>query len=278
MQIGRQNLLKILRFSPNGVYLGDESGILFQGKQLQEVLLPNKFLTTDMKLGDMLEVFLYTDSSDRLVATTQAPKAQLSQIVSLRVVSHSKNGCYLDMGLDKDIFMPTKFPQKYKLDSDVLVHITQDKSQRLIAKLGIKDILVPCRDKSLRQKRVRILPFTHTPLGIGCVVEGRFYGLVYEYQEALHIGVESYAFVHKVRDDGKLDLVLQSASNATNDANKILESLQEKGFLPLCYDSDAKEIFATFGMSKKAFKRALGILLNQNKIRLIPKVRIEIIT
>ncbi|SQB99272.1 S1-like domain-containing RNA-binding protein [Helicobacter fennelliae] len=311
MRIGCLNTLQIARFTQNGAYLCDphnphnEESCFVGEKEYKEVLLPQKFLNPQMHLGEMIEVFIYTDSLDRLVATTQKPKALLGEIVALRVVKQEAMGCFLDLGLDKDIFMPTKNPKHYQIDSLAVVHITQDKSGRLIAKLGIKEILKPCTFKNFYPKRVRILPFARSNLGVSCVVEGKFLGLVYE-KNALQIGIESIGFVHKVRDDGKIDIHLQSASNVANDAQKIMDLLgvarkntnqnpntmgkkvskkieleretkNEIGgeILALHYDSSPESIFATLHMSKKAFKRALSALVAQGRVEVVPKVGIK---
>lgn len=152
-----------------------------------EVLLPNKFCPSSAKVGDEVQAFIYTDSQDRFIATTQSPLATLGQVAFLRVVSVGQNGVFLDLGLDKDIFMPSKNPKSYALDSLVAVKICADKSHRLIAKRGIKDTLKPYRAKhrgAHRGAKVEILPFEISPLGVGCIVEGKYYGLLYAWQSS----------------------------------------------------------------------------------------------
>lgn len=154
---------------------------------ISEVLLPNKFCPSGAKVGDEVQAFIYTDSQDRFIATTQSPLATLGQIAFLRVVSVGQNGVFLDLGLDKDIFMPSKNPKSYALDSLVAVKICADKSHRLIAKKGIKDTLKPYKAKhrgAHRGTKVEILPFEISPLGVGCVVEGKYYGLLYAWQSS----------------------------------------------------------------------------------------------
>lgn len=154
---------------------------------INEVLLPNKFCPSGAKVGDEVQAFIYTDSQDRFIATTQTPLATLGQIAFLRVVSVGQNGVFLDLGLDKDIFMPSKNPKSYALDSLVAVKICADKSHRLIAKKGIKDTLKPYRAKhsgAHRGTKVEILPFEISPLGVGCVVESKYYGLLYAWQSS----------------------------------------------------------------------------------------------
>ena len=286
-----------------------------------EVLLPNKFCPSGAKVGDEVQAFIYTDSQDRFIATTQTPLATLGQIAFLRVVSVGQNGVFLDLGLDKDIFMPSKNPKSYALDSLVAVKICADKSHRLIAKKGIKDTLKPYRAKhrgAHRGTKVEILPFEISPLGVGCVVEGKYYGLLYAWQSnpkaksthrdfaskgsahkdfphrdspqkssqnphkvdssevlkklGLSLGVKSSAFIQNVRPDGKLDLTLQSKSNAKDEAQKVLEILRslrkDNEVLEFHYDSPPQLLNKTFGISKKAFKRVLSHLIATSCIEL----------
>lgn len=213
MQLGKIQTLTITRFSPNGAYLGKsatntkstntQKSKIYKQKSTQipsqistqmfaqipasEVLLPNKFCPSGAKVGDEVQVFIYTDSQDRFIATTQTPLATLGQVAFLRVVSVGQNGVFLDLGLDKDIFMPSKNPKSYALDSLVAVKICADKSHRLIAKKGIKDTLKPYRAKhrgAHRGTKVEILPFEISPLGVGCIVEGKYYGLLYAWQSS----------------------------------------------------------------------------------------------
>ena len=336
MQLGKIQTLIITRFSPNGAYLSKNtantkcanakseiskqkstqihsqictqiSTQMLAQIPINEVLLPNKFCPSGAKVGDEVQAFIYTDSQDRFIATTQSPLATLGQIALLRVVSVGQNGVFLDLGLDKDIFMPSKNPKSYALDSLVAVKICADKSHRLIAKKGIKDTLKPCRAKhrgAHRGTKVEILPFEVSTLGVGCVVEGKYYGLLYASQSrakstdkdsnlkssqnprqnphkdssevlkklGLSLGVKSSAFIQNVRPDGKLDLTLQSKSNTKNEAQKVLEilhSLQKaRQVLEFHYDSSPQLLDKTFGISKKAFKRALSHLIATSCIEL----------
>lgn len=278
---------------------------------ISEVLLPNKFCPSGAKVGDEVQAFIYTDSQDRFIATTQTPLATLGQIAFLRVVSVGQNGVFLDLGLDKDIFMPSKNPKSYALDSLVAVKICADKSHRLIAKKGIKDTLKPYRAKhrgAHRGTKVEILPFEISPLGVGCIVEGKYYGLLYAWQSnpkaksthkdfycrdfptkssqnphkidssevlkklELSLGVKSSAFIQNVRPDGKLDLTLQSKSNTKDEAQKVLDILhslrKDNEVLEFHYDSPPQLLYKTFGISKKAFKRVLSHLIATSCIEL----------
>lgn len=318
--IGQINRLQIARLSPHGAYLApiahtpkskglesSESGKVDSSKlpktapsprqithALYEVLLPKKFCPAQAKIGDTILAFVYTDSLDRPVATTQMPLAQCGEVAFLRVVGQTGNGVFLDLGLDKDIFMPSKTPAKYPLDSSVAVYITLDKSSRLIAKKDIQSHLLPYRTKGYaRGKKVSILPFSVSDLGVSVVVESRYYGLVYLPQSVrdkqkspestlaamgLGLGLESSAFIHNVRKDGKLDLVLHKRDRADESAAKLLQVLRDNGGkLAVHYDSSPESTFALLGMSKKALKRALSDLLARKLIILSPQVGIELV-
>lgn len=318
--IGQINRLQIARLSPHGAYLApiahapkskglesSERGKVDSSKlpktapsprqithALYEVLLPKKFCPSQAQIGDTILAFVYTDSLDRPVATTQMPLAQCGEVAFLRVVGQTGNGVFLDLGLDKDIFMPSKTPAKYPLDSRVAVYITLDKSSRLIAKKDIQSHLLPYRARGYaRGKKVSILPFSVSDLGVSVVVESRYYGLVYLPQSVrdkqkspestlaamgLGLELESSAFIHNVRSDGKLDLVLHKRDRADESAAKLLQVLRDNGGkLAVHYDSSPESTFALLGMSKKALKRALSDLLARKLIILSPQVGIELV-
>lgn len=318
--IGRINRLQIARLSAHGAYLApiahapkskglesSERGKVDSSKlpktapsprqithALYEVLLPKKFCPSQAQIGDTILAFVYTDSLDRPVATTQMPLAQCGEVAVLRVVGQTGNGVFLDLGLDKDIFMPSKTPAKYPLDSRVAVYITLDKTSRLIAKKDIQSHLLPYRARGYaRGKKVSILPFSVSDLGVSVVVESRYYGLVYLPQSVrdkqkspestlaamgLGLGLESSAFIHNVRSDGKLDLVLHKRDRADESAAKLLQVLRDNGGkLAVHYDSSPEVVLSLLGMSKKALKRALSDLLARKLIILSPQVGIELV-
>lgn len=268
-------------------------------KHFHEILLPKKFCLDNAQVGQNLEVFTYTDSLDRPVATTSLPLAQLGDITALRVVSHAEHGVFLDLGLEKDIFMPTKSPANYALGSLVVVWLGLDKAGRLIAKKDIESKLKPYKPHKkagfYRGKKVSILPYSLSALGLSCVVENRYYGLLYAPRHTdfgvdsstktmqthfaragFTIGEMAWAFIHKVRADGKLDLTPSSAKDTQSDEQKILRALYEHGgSLALHYDSSPESIQALLGISKKSLKRALTKLLAQKRITLTPNVGIH---
>lgn len=288
--IGRCQRLFIQRFTQNGAYLTPSSiGIQRQNLPVdtpKEVLLPNKFLQESMQIGDELEVFVLTDSQDRPVATTQTPKAQCGEIAVLEVLSIESQGCFLDLGLDKHIFMPSKAPHRFKIHQKVVVAIMLDRQSRLIAKLGIKSHLEMLNQMAHIYNPpplyaiCKALVFEKTPLGFGCVLkpqpllespqkvcafsQGGFYGLLYHselpsgFQPS--VGLEIDVRVKKVRADQKLDVCL--APNENEQKQRILDSMP----LKLDFSSSPESIFEMFQMSKKMFKRLINELSREGKV------------
>ena len=258
MQIGHFNTLKVTRFSPHGAYLSD--------RDHNEVLLPQKFLPQNIELEQELEVFIYTDSSDRPIATTQKPFATCDEISFLKIKDINHLGCFLDLGLDKDIFMPSKNPTRFHIGEKVCVFLTLDKQQRIIAKLGVKEHLKPFYPSKHHQPYLTIdaIPFEKTPLGIGCIVYNQYYGLLYHNE--LHTPIELFekisVQIKTIRKDGKLDLKLDT----TQSHQIILQKLLKEHFLDFHYDSDPQQIQKTFNMSKKTFKKSLTYLIKNKKI------------
>lgn len=261
IQPGKIQKLQISRFTDNGAYLKDQAE--------EEVLLPNKFVLDDFKVGDFIEVFLYTDSLDRPVATTQKPYGTIDDILTLKIISIEENGCFLDIGIDKDIFMPTKAPKRFKIGDFVAVRITLDKQGRLIARLGIKEHLKPYKINTPYVK-VDILPFEKTPLGIGCVVNDEYYGLLYQNQifSPLEIGQKTTAYISKIRPDGKLDLSLKPIGDKSEEKMRLLELISEHKILELDFDSSPEEIQTICQMSKKSFKTLINTLVKESKIKI----------
>lgn len=255
MQIGATNSLYIKRFSAHGAYLESKNNN-------NEVLLPKKFLTDNLKVGDLVEVFIHTDSQDRIVATTQKPFAKCNEIAILEIRSIGSFGCFLHIGLDKDIFMPTKNPSLFKVGQKVCVFITLDKQNRLIAKLGIKNFLKPFRKNHKRFLKLPAFGFEKTPLGIGCVVDNQYYGILYQtdLKDQITLFKPLVVQINKIRPDGKLDLILDYSKAIQN----VLNTLKTHKTLPLNLDSSPQDIQSTFGISKKLFKKTISNLI-QNK-------------
>ena len=263
IELGVINSLRVNRVSEPGIYLiaGDE----------EEVLLPNCYVTKEMEIDSILDVFIYTDSEDRLVSTTLTPYAMKNDFASLEVIDFAKFGAFLDIGLPKDLLVPkNKQKTTYEIgDRKVIKVIEDDKTGRLI---GSEKFILSKEPKNLNiGDEVEILLYTKTPLGFKTIVNNEFEGLIYhsEIFENIHIGDKKRAYIKLIREDGKLDLSLQKFGAKKGDDNplKVLEVLKQNGGeLGFTYKSDAEDIKDVFGMSKKAFKASLTNLIENNKI------------
>ncbi len=264
IMIGTVNTLTINRESDNGLYLlsGDNS----------EVLLPNIYVTDAMELGDTIDVFVYTDSEDRIVATTLTPKAMLGDFAFLKVIDTNPHGLFLEWGLPKDLFVPLREQKNLKVGDERLFYITLDeKTNRLIASQKIGKYLDgDIKDLSTNQK-VSLLIMASTPLGYKTLINKSYEGMLYKNEifEPIMIGEEKEGYIKEIRKDGKIDLSLQPIGKEKSNDNataKIEALLNQNGTLPYNYKSDAIAIQKIFGLSKKAYKRALTTLIDAKKI------------
>jgi uncharacterized protein len=265
--IGKRNTLTVLRNSTSGLYLdGGEHG---------EILLPNRYVPRGVVLGARLEVFVYRDSEDRLVATTETPRATVGEVATLKVISINRQvGAFLDWGLAKDLLLPFREQTgQVQVGQDVVVRIYLDeKTQRIVAsmKLGRDSALEPPNYRSGQQ--VAFLITDQTPLGYKALVEGKHPGLLYHegISVPVAIGQKFDGFVRALRPDGKIDLSLDQAGyrRVAPLASRIVQALKHSGGrLDLDDDSPPEAIRQTFGASKKAFKQALGTLYKARRIR-----------
>jgi predicted RNA-binding protein (virulence factor B family) len=265
LELGKINTLVIDRLTTPGAYM--------MAKDSNDVLLPGPYLKDDMKEGDMLDVFLYTDSEDRLVATTTTPVAMLDEFAFFECVDVAPFGAFMDWGLSKDLLVPNMFQKTpFKVgDRRFLKVVYDERTHRLVGTEKTTDFFEK-RVKGLKpQQEVDILIIAKTPLGFKCIVEGKYEGLIYhnEIFENIEIADEKKAFIKTIRKDGNIDLSLRKAGAKGSDdsATKVLEILkQNNGVMPYNYKSDAELIKSVFGLSKKEFKRSLTKLQDTNKI------------
>lgn len=258
--VGKLNNLKINRVSEPGIYLVSEDET--------EVLLPNAYVNNEMQIGDDLEVFIYTDSEDRLVATTLKPYLYLNEIGFLEIVDVAKFGYFVDIGLPKDILVP-KNRQKgiFHAGTRIVLQLQiDDRTDRLIASQKFE--LEKKIEGLKRNDEVDILVYSKTPLGFKVVVNNKYEGLIYhsEIFSQINIGDRKKAYVKNIRPDNKMDIILQKIGvKVKNDT--VLEILKENGGkLNFTYKSSAEDISDTFGISKKSFKATLTKLLSEDKI------------
>lgn len=271
IELGLINILEISRFTENGAYL--------KAKNDEELLLPNAYLKEDMEVGDEVEVFVYTDSEDRLVATTTRPKAILGEFAALKVVDTAPFGAFLDMGLPKDLLIP-KSNQKTKfVVGDIkVVMIDKDKiTNRLVATEKINKYFSTDTKHLRKNQKVKIFVLQKTDLGYKVYVDDKYEGLIFQNEifQSVEVGEILTAYIRNKRSDGKLDISLQplGKSNVKKQASGSISELlgQNDGFLPYNYKSSPEDIQKVFGLSKKNFKATLTKLINEKKIRLDEK-------
>lgn len=268
-QLGRINTLVATRETINGFYL--------DGGELGEMLLPRKYVPQGLRVGESVEVFVYRDSDDRLVATTERPKACVGEFACMRVKDlHERAGAFLDWGLGKDLLLPYR-EQKPKVrvgDEVVVAVITDPETARLIATTHIGRYLSKEHPPYGPGEPVELLVCAETELGYNAIVDGTHRGLLYRTNLAgpLKVGARLKGFVKQVREDGKIDLSLDEAGYQRVGplAAQILAELERVGGRLNFDDStDSEQIRERFGVSKKAFKQALGALFRERRIRFL---------
>ncbi len=244
-------------------------------RKKKEVLLPQRYVTENMKPGSIEELFVYTDSEDRIVATTERPAAMLGEFAVMEVVDTTKFGAFMDWGLPKDLFVPKAFQRKpLKKGEKHLIYVDYDeKSHRLIGVQKIEQRFDRNTRKLKRNEEVDILVYDKTGLGYKVLVNGRYEGLVFHSEIFFEtkIGQNMKGYVKRARDDGKLDIILRPIGKKSDElaAEKILDYLYKNGGrMPLVYKSDPEQIKELLGLSRKSFKRALSLLIQKESIEL----------
>lgn len=268
IELGKRQELEVVREKEFGVYLGEEA------ENPAAVLLPKRQVPEGTKLGDRLEVFIYKDSEDRLIATTTVPKLQVGEVAVLTVKEVSNIGAFLDMGLEKDLLLPFK-EQSYKVRAgeSCLVSLYIDKSERLAATMKVYPYLKTGSEyKKDDWVSGRVYELSDT-LGVFVAVDDQYYGLIpkRELYAECHLGEEIKARVTKVREDGKLDLSLREKAylQMNTDVDLVLQVLEKyNGVLPFNDRVSPDVIKQEFSLSKNAFKRAVGHLLKEGKIEI----------
>jgi len=267
--IGELNTLRVERDTDYGLYLRAEN--------FEEVLLPNIYvMEAEMPIGAEIEVFIYTDSEDRPVATTKHPYAKLGEFGYFTVVDYKEYGAFVNWGLPKDLFVPLSQQKCYfHIGSKYILRVCLDaETGRLYGTHKIGKWLSKDTKSLTENQKVDVLVLSKTPLGYKVIIENLYEGMLFENEifETLKVGERKEAYIKKIRKDGKLDLSLQPiGKKASTDVfeQKFLELLTEKSnFIPLNSKSDAEEIMKVFGLSKKSFKRTLTSLIAQKKVEL----------
>lgn len=267
--LGIQNKLKIERFTPPGAFLSDEQG--------NEVLLPTKYIPSQAKTNDWIDVFVYKDSEDRIISTTLDPYVRLHEFAYLKVIDVNKFGAFLDWGVEKDLLVPFR-QQKQTMQPGkrYLIYLYLDQlTNRLAATANVHRHFEKENIDLEEQQEVDLLIAERSDLGINVVVNNKYRGLIFENEffQKLLMGDRIKGYVKKIRPDKKIDISLHKSGmeHLETGVVTILDILHKRdGFLPLHDKSSPEEIQMELSMSKKSFKRSVGILYKQKRITINP--------
>jgi predicted RNA-binding protein (virulence factor B family) len=266
IEVGNYNELKITRTVDFGVYLDDGA---------DGILLPKRYVPANARVGDSVRVFIYHDSEDRLIATTQQPKGKVGDIVRLKAVSVTSQGAFLDNGLMKDLFVPRSKQLSQMLPGgEYLVKIYLDERTGRMTATEKVEALLSNDELSVREMDiVHLTIYRRTDIGYAVIINHRHVGLLHnnEIYRDISIGDTFEGFIKKIYPDNKIDVVVGKPGyqRVQDELGKILQLLEENnGYLPYNDKSDPEEIYSFFGMSKKTFKMTIGNLYKQRKIEL----------
>jgi uncharacterized protein len=269
IELGKMQKLEVIRMTKIGAFLNVE-----YGRDQEDILLPMNQVPQDIEIGDDIEVFVYKDSEDRMIATMKKPKITMGELALLRVVENSKIGAFMDWGLEKDLLLPFK-QQTYEVEEDgqYLVGLYVDKSDRLCATMDIYKLLSSEAPYKENERVDGTIYQIHEDMGAFVAVDNKYSGLIpkKEFYGEYKCGDTVEVRIKKVREDGKLELSLrkEAYNQMDDDAIMILDRLASNGGrLALNDSSRPEEINAEFSTSKSAFKRAVGRLLKERKIRI----------
>ncbi len=266
MKAGRIYTLTVGRVSDYGLYLVDE--------EQQEVLLPNRYTSLADKVGDTKEVFVYHDSEDRLVATTETPAAKVGEVAWMRVVGKTVHGAFLDWGLHgKDLFLPNRNQQGGVLaNHSYPVYVYEDSiTGRCVATMKLKSYVNNDLITVAPREKVDILVASESPIGYRVVINNRHWGMIYRNQlfRRIELGDRLTGYVRRITEDNRIDVSLQQEGYAqvSDSAEVLLGMLKENGgFLSVNDNSAPEEIARLTHTSKKVFKRSLGVLLKRGDV------------
>lgn len=267
LHIGQTNTLTILRNTSVGMYLGDNENA--------EILLPKKYIKPEFQIGDEIDVFVYKDSEDRLIATTLTPFAKVGEFAFLKVVSVSRIGAFLDWGLEKDLLVPFK-EQRYKMFEgfSYVVYVYLDEvTERVVATNKFNKFLDTDNITVKQGEEVDLLVYDESPLGFNCIINNKHRGLIYnnDVYSDIQPGDKLKGYVKLIRPDKLIDLSLQPIGfkNVLSSTDVILNYLKDhNGSMPFTDKSSPEEIEKIFKMSKATFKKSIGVLYRQRKVTL----------
>ena len=270
VELGKKANLEILKLTDFGYYL--------DGQNFGEILMPKRYITSDMKIGGMVDVFVFLDGEERIVATTETPYAEAGGFARMKVNKVERVGAFLDWGVSKELLVPFS-EQKVKMEAGryYFVHVFLDKvTDRIAATMKIEKYLNKSIPTYKVGDKVRVIVSAITDIGYKCITDERFVGVLYknEVYKNLLVGQKLDVYIKKVREDHKIDLSVESLGYKKIDKNAqhILDMLSKsKSGLPYNDKTDPEVIYKIFGFSKKIFKQAIGNLYKQRQIIITPK-------
>jgi uncharacterized protein len=267
LRLGQYNRLEVIKELDFGLYLDGYDG--------EEILIPRVYVPEGTQIGDMLDVFIYRDSEDRLIATTLKPFGVVGDFAYLKVRDVSKLGVFMDWGLMKDLLVPFgEQSHKMGLGRSYLVYIYIDEeTERIVASAKLDKFLENDTSKFTEGQEVSLIPYEYTDLGIKALINKSCIGVIYKSEvfKDVILGEETKGFIKKIRTDTKIDLALvkQGFDRIDNVKSQIYDLLVSKeGFLPYTDKTDSEIIYRDLQMSKKDFKKAIGGLYRDGKVKL----------
>ncbi|MCC8187905.1 MAG: GntR family transcriptional regulator [Bacteroides sp.] len=270
IQLGRLNTLEIVKEVEFGLYLdGGEQG---------EILLPSRYVPETWQIGELLEVFIYLDNEERLVATTLVPAVQVGEFACLEVAWVNQYGAFLDWGLMKDLFVPFR-EQKMKMQvgrSYIVYAYVDEESYRIVASAKVERYLSTDRPDYSPGDEVDVLVWQKTDLGFKAIINHTYSGMLYDSElfRDIYVGWSGKAYIRQVREDGKIDLMPDKPGmeKVTDFSQVLLQFIRSNGGeIAFTDKSPADEIYETFGVSKKTFKKAVGDLYKKREIVLLDR-------
>lgn len=268
LNAGEYQTLRIGRIADPGIYLSDEEG--------NEVLLPNRYVSLSDKVGGVVEVFVYHDSENRLIATREKPLATVGEVAVLEAVDRNAHGVFLAWGITaKDLFMPNRnVPFEVQMGGRYPVYLYRDSlTGRVVATTKLNKYISNAEISVRPREQVDIIIVRRMEMGYRVVINNRHWGMIYNDQifSPVKVGDRLTAYVHRISEEGRIDVMLQQAGRELREDSSIkLLALLEKngGALSVCDSSSPEEIAAVTGLSKKSFKRAVGQLYKERRITL----------
>jgi len=272
IKLGEYQTLEIYREMPQGLYLIEKGGE-------EEILMPRRFVKEDMKIGDDINVFVYCDSNDRDMATTEKPYFIVNEFAHLKVNSVNDIGAFCDWGTSKELLVPYRNQSRPMSEGNsYVVHMYWDEvSDRLVGTTKLKNFLIQTVENEFTLgQEVEIMVYGSIDIGYKVIIDSKYAGLVYkdEARKNMHIGQKAKGYIKPIREDGKIDVSLTPIgykSIAGNEKVVLDKLLGAGGFLPYSDKSDPDDIRREFGLSKKLFKKVIGGLYRQKLITIEPE-------